>query len=736
MTLPATAISHGDLGAAARQTLVPNPPGYPLLTAPFVIALRPWIGSPRWCDDKPIPTLLQHVGETYFRSILGPCTARHGNDHGKPYPIWYRSQALLAILAWVVLAAGAAVFMRSIGAGGRVAEVLVVAAMAAVPAASDAIAQTFHPQDLVSVGLVCGGVAQALRRRWVLVGVAFGVAFLCKQFAVLPLLGVLAAAPRWRDRARVVVPAGAIVAAGVVPFYVAAPVATVRAMTAVYVAGVTLVKTPTVVGVLSIGEQSKLEIARDAPIVAAALLVVWARRRAGSRLLAPAPLVGLSLACLAARLVFEISLLNYYFLAVAVALVLLDLTCRRVPVWSVLWIVATRDALTPSAPHAPLVLTAVLFLVAALVPIGLGLAQVVAVPRRHEGGQGSAPVFSGTASTAWPSGPGSSGWHRAGGCRRWGRTGGLGPVFDLDDSLARCGPSVVGVTLVVLRALLVDGEVEGPLELPQLIEVVLQPHRQPVRVCDGGQVLVEGELLGRREGEPRLVLVSVDVVEVDGVEPRRLALRHPGGDDRQQDARGPDVEPALSGPTVGEALDRGRIRPGVGTEALPGSGVDVAHGVGPDGVDGANGGGVEGAAVGGVEVDVVDVGTRTQAPPLMGTTHRLVLSFPCNWYCHRQRLSWESTCSWPPAVGAITVSDEAARRRERQAATAALAARPTSTTPSRRRAYAPGRQVRAGVARLLTGHRARRPRRLPLRCGAVCSWLGALTVPGSGVTWR
>ena len=59
VTLPTTAISHGDLGAAARLTLVPNPPGYPLLTAPFVLALRPWIGSPRWCDDKPIPPLLQ-----------------------------------------------------------------------------------------------------------------------------------------------------------------------------------------------------------------------------------------------------------------------------------------------------------------------------------------------------------------------------------------------------------------------------------------------------------------------------------------------------------------------------------------------------------------------------------------------------------------------------------------------------------------------------------------------------
>ena len=56
--------------------------------------------------------------------------------------------------------------------------------LAAVPAASDGIVETFHPQDLVCVGLVGAGLAEALRRRWVATGVLFGVAFLCKQFAV------------------------------------------------------------------------------------------------------------------------------------------------------------------------------------------------------------------------------------------------------------------------------------------------------------------------------------------------------------------------------------------------------------------------------------------------------------------------------------------------------------------------------------------------------------------------
>jgi hypothetical protein len=376
VTLPTTAISHGDLRTAERDTLVPNPPGYPLLMSPLVLALRPWIGSPRWCDDKAIPAILKTAGDEYFLSILGPCTAHHGPDHGKPYPIWYRSQAILAILGWIVLAAGAVMAVRAAGSGGGVAEALLVGALAVLPAASDAIAQTFHPQDLVSVGLICAGIAQALRRRWVVVGVVFGLAFLCKQFAVLPLLAVLAAAPGWRARARIVVPVVGVVAVGVVPFYLVAPVDTVRAMTAVFVSGVTMEKTPTLIGLMAINENVKLEIARDAPIVAAGLLVVWARWRAGGALLSPPALVGLCVACLATRLVFEISLLNYYFLAVGAGLLVLDFTARRVPVWSVAWIVATRFGLSPLAAHVSLTLTAALFLVAALVPIVLGLVQV------------------------------------------------------------------------------------------------------------------------------------------------------------------------------------------------------------------------------------------------------------------------------------------------------------------------------------------------------------------------
>jgi hypothetical protein len=377
ITSPTTAISHGDLRAAERQTVIPNPPGYPLLMSPLVLAFRPWIGAPRWCDNKPIPAILQKPEAAFFRSILMPCADQHP-ARGRPLPIWYRSQAVLAFLAWIVLAVGAVMLLRAAGAGRGVGEAVLVFGLAALPAASDAIAWTFHPQDLMSTGLACAGLAQALRRRWVLVGVLFAVAFLCKQFAILPLIAVVAASPTWRTRVATLLPWAGVVALGVLPFYVMAPVDTVHALTAVYVAGVKIVRTPTMVGVLGIDERLKIQIARDAPLVLSAGLALWAWWRARSRLLTGPALVGLALACLATRLVFEVGILNYYFLAVGVALLLVDLTSRRPPVLSAAWIIATRYGLPWMVPHSAAGLTAAVFLVLALVAVGLGLAQVPA----------------------------------------------------------------------------------------------------------------------------------------------------------------------------------------------------------------------------------------------------------------------------------------------------------------------------------------------------------------------
>jgi len=380
VTLPTSAIARGDLRLAEEQTLVPNPPGYPLLMAPVVKVLGSVLGSARWCDDKPIPAALRGPGAAYFRSILSPCSPALAVAHRPRYPLWYRSQAVLTVLAFVVLLAGALVLLRSAGRGGGVGEMGLALALLVLPGTTDAVAQSFHPQDLMSVGFACAGAGLALRRRTVAAGVAFGLAFLCKQFAVLALVAVVATAPGWRDRLRIAVPAAVVVAAGVLPFYVVAPTATVHALSAVYVSGAGLEKTPTAVGLLAVPEQTKLELARDLPVAAAVGVgvVLWARGR--RRRVGPVPVVGAVLACLALRLVFEVTILDYYFLAVGAMLLVLDFCLARPPLWAAGWIVLTRYGLTWVAPRAPLTLTAVLFLLASLAALARGLVALSGAP--------------------------------------------------------------------------------------------------------------------------------------------------------------------------------------------------------------------------------------------------------------------------------------------------------------------------------------------------------------------
>ncbi len=98
--------------------------------------------------------------------------------------------------------------------------------LAFLPAASSAVVQLYHPQDVVSLGLAVGGLAQVLRRRWVAAGLLFGVAVLTKQFAVLVLVPAAFAAPDARARRRLLVPAAAAFVAGLAPFFLAAPRAT------------------------------------------------------------------------------------------------------------------------------------------------------------------------------------------------------------------------------------------------------------------------------------------------------------------------------------------------------------------------------------------------------------------------------------------------------------------------------------------------------------------------------
>ena len=364
LTLPTTALAQGHFHRAAELNALPQPLGYPLLVSPIVAGL-PAVRAGTWCtDDQSVPN---------FKIVREVWPACSDNYYQVPVrPPWYRSQGALGVLAWIVLAAGVVQLLRALGMGRGLAEAGVVLGLAALPAASDGVVQAFHPQDFFSVGLSAAALASVLRRRWVAAGVLFGVAFACKQFALLALLPALAAAPGWRERARLGLPAAATVGVMTLPFFVLAPWATVHSLIAVarFAGGWT---TNTVVGMSHVSELTKLLVARDGPIALALVLVVVARWRVGERLLEPVPLLGLTAACLGGRLVFEVLNTSYYLLAVSVMLVALDVAARRVPYRSVAWIVLMRLWINPLAGHEPSWTDSVLYLGGALVAVALGL---------------------------------------------------------------------------------------------------------------------------------------------------------------------------------------------------------------------------------------------------------------------------------------------------------------------------------------------------------------------------
>jgi len=79
-------------------------------------------------------------------------------------------------------------------------------------------------------------------------------------------------------------------------------------------------------------------ISRVLPIALSMTLAWWAVRRLGPDVLEPVPMLSVIATSLCFRLVFEENLFGYYFMAVAVALVLLEIMQGRISVYLVGWV--------------------------------------------------------------------------------------------------------------------------------------------------------------------------------------------------------------------------------------------------------------------------------------------------------------------------------------------------------------------------------------------------------------
>lgn len=257
----------------------------------------------------------------------------------------------IGYIVWPILIVSALALVRACGRGRTWWEPAVALMLAFTTPVWMCLVEYFHPQDVMAMSLILLAAAAAIRERWTWCGAWIGLALATQQFALLAAIPLIViATPRGRGRFVL----GAVVAAAAVD----APVAITTAgralrqiLTGSSRAG-SHIASPggTVLWELHLKGFALFSIARLAPLLAAVALAWWCVRRLGPVSRRPVPIMVLLAASLALRLVFEENLFGYYFMAVAVSLVLLDATCGRIRGATWFWIGLVTIAWNPVDP--------------------------------------------------------------------------------------------------------------------------------------------------------------------------------------------------------------------------------------------------------------------------------------------------------------------------------------------------------------------------------------------------
>ena len=315
------AIAHGELACAFPKGRVLIAPLYPFLTGGLSAAAR--IG-----DTVAFPS----------RGTLGPDCATTFDAIGA-----WASRAgvltdtlLVGYIGWLALLAGVVALLRASGRGRCGWEPVTLFLVACLPPVWMCLENFFHPQDLLAMGLALGALACARRGSWIGAGVLVALAVLSQQFALLvaaPLLVVAPANRRW-------VYAGA--AAGTTALALTALLvsSSSRAAGAALIGSATGGGTGTVLSGIHLHHGILVFVSRIVPLELSLVLAWWVGRRLGPAALEAVPLMSLVALSLCLRLVFEQWLYGYYFMALAVALLLLDVVGGHVRASLVAWLVA------------------------------------------------------------------------------------------------------------------------------------------------------------------------------------------------------------------------------------------------------------------------------------------------------------------------------------------------------------------------------------------------------------
>jgi hypothetical protein len=315
--IPAFAVAHGAWHCAySTANEYPIPPVYPVVTG----ALMDVTGT----GGMKLPG--SHLDS-------GPClpvAATTFQWHGPVFFLW-----LLGFLGWPVLLAGLMLMVRASGRGPSRLDLFGLCLIGCVLPVGAALIQDFHPEDLFAMGLLLGGLAAALRGRWLATGVLVGLACCTKQYVLLAAVPLVVVAPG-RERRRLLL--------GIVSTGIAVLLPLMVTMGRGLIGGLVGTKaTPTghdtLMATLALHGWTLVAVSRGSPLLVAAMAALWARRRLGAAVVEPSTLIALVAVSLGLRLVFEVNLFDYYFLALSVSLVAADMIGGRIRFQTVAWLV-------------------------------------------------------------------------------------------------------------------------------------------------------------------------------------------------------------------------------------------------------------------------------------------------------------------------------------------------------------------------------------------------------------
>jgi hypothetical protein len=327
------AIAHGHLSCS-------YPPGnsryYPLIAPLYPLLAGGFAALGRIGHGVAFPSQAA-LGHTCSTAIAA--MTRWSSNAGAVLPT-----IRIGYLSWLVLMAGVIALLRACGRGRCWWEPVTLTIVAFVAPVWMCVQEYFHPQDLVAMGLALCGIACARRGWWGWAGVFLGLAFTSQQFALLIAAPLVVVAPSDR-RLRLV---GSGVGAAMV---VIAPLIIVTSGQAARAVLIGSGNSPSVGGTLlwelHLHGPALVVVSRVLPIALAMALAWWALQRLGPAALDPIPLLSLIATSLCLRLVFEENLFGYYFMAITVMLIILDVVRGRIRGTLIAWIALVTLAFDP-----------------------------------------------------------------------------------------------------------------------------------------------------------------------------------------------------------------------------------------------------------------------------------------------------------------------------------------------------------------------------------------------------